>query len=152
MSTHDESAAFFRHLDAERARLAVTGDTTAGGPPVFVTHNGVTIWRVYKDGEPFTRTFQFATAPVRSEFDDAVFDVRALTTWEGAQRQVMDWGGRLEDAIVAAVLNAIDQGVIPGGGDDAEACPGCRCRPGDGITPGCEHPLGCGFWRAEASR
>lgn len=27
----------------------------------------------------------------------------------------------------------------------ADACPGCGCRPGDGATPGCTHPLGCGF-------
>ena len=26
-----------------------------------------------------------------------------------------------------------------------EACPGCGCKPGDGPTAGCVHPLGCGF-------
>lgn len=25
-----------------------------------------------------------------------------------------------------------------------DACPGCKCRPGDGRTPGCTHPVGCG--------
>ncbi len=28
-----------------------------------------------------------------------------------------------------------------------EACPGCGKRPGEGLTEGCEDPLGCGFWR-----
>lgn len=31
--------------------------------------------------------------------------------------------------------------------DDGEACPGCGCRPGDGLTAGCDHPAGCGFYR-----
>lgn len=30
-----------------------------------------------------------------------------------------------------------------------EACPGCGWVPGDGINPDCNHPEGCGFWRAE---
>ncbi len=25
------------------------------------------------------------------------------------------------------------------------ACPGCGCEPGEGLTEGCAHPLGCGF-------
>jgi hypothetical protein len=29
----------------------------------------------------------------------------------------------------------------------ADACPGCGKRPGEGLTPGCEHPAGCGYWR-----
>jgi len=34
---------------------------------------------------------------------------------------------------------------------DPEACPGCGCRPGDGISEKCEHPEGCGFNRARAA-
>jgi len=30
-----------------------------------------------------------------------------------------------------------------------DACPGCGCQPGDGVTEGCEHPEGCGFWRGQ---
>lgn len=30
-----------------------------------------------------------------------------------------------------------------------EACPGCGCRPGDGITEKCNHPAGCGYWKEE---
>jgi len=29
-----------------------------------------------------------------------------------------------------------------------EACPGCGCLPGDGISADCDHPEGCGFWKA----
>ncbi len=31
------------------------------------------------------------------------------------------------------------------GRPDPEACPGCGCVPGDGITDGCHDPDGCGF-------
>jgi hypothetical protein len=34
---------------------------------------------------------------------------------------------------------------------DPEACPGCCCRPGDGISEKCEHPEGCGFNRVRAA-
>jgi hypothetical protein len=27
----------------------------------------------------------------------------------------------------------------------AAKCPGCGCKPGDGRTPGCTHPVGCGY-------
>ena len=30
---------------------------------------------------------------------------------------------------------------------DPEACPGCGCLPGDGVTEGCDHPGGCGYNR-----
>jgi hypothetical protein len=26
-------------------------------------------------------------------------------------------------------------------------CPGCGCKAGEGLTPTCSHPAGCGFWR-----
>lgn len=32
-------------------------------------------------------------------------------------------------------------------GDDDEACPGCGAKPGDGINPKCDDPMGCGFWK-----
>ena len=31
--------------------------------------------------------------------------------------------------------------------EQGEECPGCGCEPGEDLTPGCDHPLGCGFWR-----
>lgn len=30
---------------------------------------------------------------------------------------------------------------------DDEACPGCGCIPGDGLTDGCFHPVGCGYYK-----
>jgi hypothetical protein len=30
---------------------------------------------------------------------------------------------------------------------EGEECPGCHAQPGDGLTEGCNHPDGCGFWR-----
>lgn len=30
---------------------------------------------------------------------------------------------------------------------DDLACPGCNCLPGDGRTPTCFHPEGCGYFR-----
>lgn len=33
---------------------------------------------------------------------------------------------------------------------DPEACPGCGCRPGDGITAGCNDVGGCGTNRHQA--
>jgi hypothetical protein len=34
------------------------------------------------------------------------------------------------------------------GEPNPEACPGCGCLPGDGLTDGCEDPTGCGYFRA----
>lgn len=37
---------------------------------------------------------------------------------------------------------------LAGDGSDMvedDACPGCGCKPGDGATPGCTDPVGCGF-------
>lgn len=31
---------------------------------------------------------------------------------------------------------------------DDDSCPGCGCRPGDGLTEGCEHVDGCGTLRS----
>lgn len=31
--------------------------------------------------------------------------------------------------------------------DNIEACPGCGCLPGDGITETCDHPDGCGYFK-----
>ncbi len=30
---------------------------------------------------------------------------------------------------------------------DSEACPGCGSKPGDGVNPKCDDPLGCGYWK-----
>lgn len=39
------------------------------------------------------------------------------------------------------------EGAEPFSGGAAEACPGCGCEPGDGVTKACAHPIGCGYWK-----
>lgn len=41
--------------------------------------------------------------------------------------------------------------VVEGEEDDLAGvgCPGCGCFPGDGRTPGCHHPEGCGYLESE---
>ena len=31
-----------------------------------------------------------------------------------------------------------------------DSCPGCGAQPGDGVTEGCSHEVGCGFQRKMA--
>jgi hypothetical protein len=31
---------------------------------------------------------------------------------------------------------------------DPEACPGCGCKPGEGVNPKCDDSDGCGYWKA----
>lgn len=35
---------------------------------------------------------------------------------------------------------------------NADACPGCGCRPGNGTTSTCYHPDGCGFFKTEEAK
>lgn len=35
------------------------------------------------------------------------------------------------------------------GKPDSQACPGCGCMPGEGMTPECNDPNGCGYWRQQ---
>jgi hypothetical protein len=30
-----------------------------------------------------------------------------------------------------------------------EACPGCNCLPGEGITKSCNDAMGCGYWKKQ---
>lgn len=32
--------------------------------------------------------------------------------------------------------------------DQEPPCPGCGCVAGEGRTPGCNHPEGCGYWES----
>lgn len=50
--------------------------------------------------------------------------------------------------LCAALFTAIREAAEVCG---TENCPGCGCAPGDGVTPGCHHPMGCGYLRAEDS-
>lgn len=46
------------------------------------------------------------------------------------------WNGLVESAIQSA---------------DLEKCPGCGSMPGQGINDSCNHPEGCGYWKANES-
>lgn len=50
----------------------------------------------------------------------------------------------LFDAIVEAAEFAVANDEM----EAEDACPGCGCVAGDGRTPGCTHPEGCGYWEA----
>lgn len=39
----------------------------------------------------------------------------------------------------------VDSGTDEEDSEDEFPCPGCGCVPGDGRTPGCSEPTGCGF-------
>jgi hypothetical protein len=62
----------------------------------------------------------------------------------------------LEAAVDVGALDALTRDASWSDSDDSdsdpEACPGCGCKPGDGLTASCEHPDGCGFNRAELSK
>ena len=65
----------------------------------------------------------------------------------------LDAGGDQVDMIrtldsLAAKFNISLVGSDEERGND-DACPGCGCKPGDGVTPGCTHPNGCGAWTDE---
>lgn len=105
----DEGATYLAHIARERDRLEVTGDTRSAGLPVLLEHGGVTVFRVYKDGEPILRLFVYATRPVRDEFDQGTFDVRTLDTWGDAVKTHRD----VDAAIRAAIVAAIDAGLLP---------------------------------------
>lgn len=48
-----------------------------------------------------------------------------------------------------ALAEAVRRAGIGGAPADPEACPGCNCKPGDGVTEGCSHPDGCGYFKTE---
>lgn len=48
---------------------------------------------------------------------------------------------------IEAVQQFIAENAEAYGLDDNEACPGCGCLPGDGISDDCEDEDGCGHWK-----
>lgn len=56
--------------------------------------------------------------------------------------------GAIDRDYFEQLVDGIIQGVATEFSVDPEACPGCGCKPGDGITFGCDHPEGCGYWRS----
>jgi hypothetical protein len=51
----------------------------------------------------------------------------------------------LDEACATGADTAIDYAA---GVQVDEACPGCGCLPGEGVTIDCTHPDGCGFYHA----
>jgi hypothetical protein len=82
-----------------------------------------------------------------AESDKAEALFAAVAEWRATNpRNYANMSGGLQlffDAIAAAEDLRRDQE-----SSDVEACPGCRCKPGDGRTPGCTDPDGCGYWDA----
>lgn len=82
-------------------------------PEVYVTHNGVTVYHLYKndDIDQGVRTYQFTIDPNLGEGDwvfpdTRLFDVRELPDFTDAS-----WNER-EAVIRAFVIAAIDAGII----------------------------------------
>lgn len=55
-------------------------------------------------------------------------------------------------AMEALVEWVMDNHDLDEEGLDEEACPGCGCLPGAGVTEGCEDPHGCGVNRVNSSK
>jgi len=64
--------------------------------------------------------------------------------------------GEVDVSEALAELDSLDHLDLDGderfewSGKDEDACPGCGCKPGDGITDTCDHPDGCGYFKALA--
>jgi len=78
-----------------------------------------------------------------SKHSDSLFcvdDIRREMASELFETHPSELLPEIYDAITDAARKVFDA-------FDPEACPGCQCKPGDGLTEGCEHPKGCGFAR-----
>ena len=54
----------------------------------------------------------------------------------------------IQESIEAAVTLIVENWDLSDE-DEEFACPGCKCKPGDGRTPNCTHPQGCGYFAAQ---
>jgi hypothetical protein len=85
--------------------------------PILLTHKGRNVYKVYTDGEYFTRSFIFSFADDGDEFSGATFDVRRLPTFKGTGAFVNAPGvypfATEDEAIEQAIRDAMDEGYIP---------------------------------------
>lgn len=78
-----------------------------------------------------------------------VLDGREVVLSESEQRHV--------GSLVSSLLVDLEQSiriVLDGRAAEEpnpEACPGCGCLPGDGVSESCDDPNGCGFFRELAA-
>jgi hypothetical protein len=82
----------------------------------YLTHAGVSVYRVYKEEEGVPRTFHFSLDDDGREFGDRVFDVRELPTYAGRQETAAypsyPYATRGEaDAIRGAIVGALEAGL-----------------------------------------
>ena len=74
------------------------------------------------------------------DYDDVSLSLaRTMLTCALALR---DAGYAVEGTIAEAKVAIADQERLQA--RRAISCPGCGCEPGDGRTPDCQHPIGCG--------
>lgn len=79
-------------------------------PALFLEHNGVKVWHVYKDDdvEQGLRSFWFVSDPINGENDGSDWDVRDLAAWGDA-----DGSGWPDDSVIrAAIIRAIESGEL----------------------------------------
>jgi hypothetical protein len=88
-----------------------------------------------REGENELKTTTFAVEVTQpEEYKPAIADAMV------AIRKALQDLGHFDDVEVVVQITAAEN-------EDAERCPGCNAAPGDGLTAGCNHPDGCGFWR-----
>lgn len=105
--------------------------------------------------ERFGMTYAGFDCLIRVHAEPAIVAGRLGCSVEQLHDYSNDCTGRDDDAIVfecnyeddlreiQAVVQAANRFKSPD-----EACPGCDCMPGDGITESCNHPDGCGYWKS----
>lgn len=93
------------------------------------------------------------TVTSNNGFYQEVFKTRAFVG-EGHRASAEAWAAKFKAAGHFVAFHASELEEVEEEDEIAkfpEACPGCGCMPGDGRTPGCTDPLGCGFDHGVAS-
>lgn len=87
----------------------------------------------------------------RDEADAIILDSVYGDMVEDGERVAEGWAYTLDNGTTVVVT---DDGDVLESSEEiedeiaqGERCPGCGCEPGDGLTEGCAHPEGCGFFR-----
>ena len=92
------------------------------------------------DSDDFTADLALAV------YDEAAED--PLTVTEAEYRNAFIILRKAQEAVLEGYRDGKRKGEVDRE-MDAEACPGCGCLPGDGLTPNCNHPNGCGEARLQ---
>ena len=84
-------------------------------PPVFLTHNGVTIWHVRRFDDPndALREFWYGTSELASDdSSEHTFDIRRLPSCGGIGGWG-EYGNEYRGVHAEAIKQAIDAGMLP---------------------------------------